>query len=263
VFFALIVAAAWFVRLGFERPQRHAFQPALAVNAGDLHSFVHHNIRRCMNASDQVIGHVFAQTPANQQMDGSSSATFREKHRRLACRVSRSDYSHVLIVVERSFDAGTRVMNSGRLKAFRAFNLELAPAHPRCRQNRAGAQLGVVSRHLPGPTTVNPTAPVSSNMRRRSWAAVSRISPTCGSLVNTSRSLTPEMRMRSVRPRATPVTIGGRRVSRSISPENCRGPCVTTLRFPCAGFKISIAPDSTTNKSIVSSPALKIVWPSS
>jgi len=85
---------------------------------------------------------------------------------------------------------------------------------------KRNSRTSIVSRHFPGPTTFNPTAPVSSKRRRRSTAAPSKISPKCGTLFNSSRIRTPSMRMSCVLPRATPVTRGGRRVNRSMSPEN-------------------------------------------
>src|SRR5262245_46189242 len=67
-------------------------------------------------------------------------ATLREKHRRLTCRVSRSDYRHILIVVKNGLHTGACMMNSGRLEPFCAFNVELSPAHAGCSQDCTGAE---------------------------------------------------------------------------------------------------------------------------
>ncbi len=108
-----------------------------------------------------------------------------------------------------------------------------------------------------------PARPPGSSSRRRSWTAISIFSLSCGTLFSISRNRAPGTRINRVRPRAMPVTMTGRRVSRSMSPANCPGPCVTTCRLSSEGFNISIAPDSTTNKSRSASPARKTIWPSS
>src|SRR5262245_6173955 len=94
-----------------------------------------------MNATDKIIGHVFAQTPPNQQVYGASPATFRKKHRCLTGGVSRSHDGNILIVIKRGFHAGACVMDAGRFKSLRTFDVKLPPAHAcRC-QYRAGAKL--------------------------------------------------------------------------------------------------------------------------
>src|SRR5258707_13914221 len=94
-----------------------------------------------MNTTDKVVGHVRAQTPPNQQVYGASPATFGEKHRCLTGRVSRSHDGHILIVIKRSFYAGTCMMDAGGFKSLRAFDGELPPADAGRRQNRASPKL--------------------------------------------------------------------------------------------------------------------------
>jgi hypothetical protein len=79
--------------------------------------------------------------PANQQVHGASPATFREKHRCLTGGVPCSHDGDILIVIERGFHAGACVMDAGRLKSLRTFDIELPPAHACCCQNRASAKL--------------------------------------------------------------------------------------------------------------------------
>src|SRR3989442_6557685 len=101
-----------FIAVRNERPKSDAFQSALTVNTGDLHTFVHQNVGGCMNTTDKVIGHVLTQTPPNQQVYGASPATFREKHRGLTGRVSRSHDGGLLIVIKPSFHASACVMDA-------------------------------------------------------------------------------------------------------------------------------------------------------
>src|SRR5437868_5285776 len=109
------------IAVRIELSKRDALQSRLAVYGGDFRAFVHRDVRRRTDPADEILGHSRSQALSNQQVNGSIRTTFGEKHRRLSRGITAPDDCDVLPVVENGFDGRTRVMDSRRFKALRAF----------------------------------------------------------------------------------------------------------------------------------------------